>query len=329
MTRFLRIAFLLITFFICEQTKASHLFGGEIYWRCLGNGQYVFHFDIYRDCSGVSFGYSQNDTEVLEILGTSRPRDINNNQINRITLKADWLRYLSLNYGEITPACLDSTGTSLSCTNNDVGATQILPFVSDPITLIGTPSVNGWIFKWDGFARPPTENVPQVALGLRSIMFPIKDPSGNPIYLPADSCLDSSPKFVEFPKTNICRDQEFSISAFALDEDYDSLAYDWDRPVDQNLNPIQNINGYSYFRPFPGPIHDSRNKYSNLDNRTGIYEQTVYSGSGNKVFIQLFELMLFERVKKLQVFGATFHLLFEIVPRLIRKPERKIVSQEF
>ncbi|MFN3529438.1 MAG: gliding motility-associated C-terminal domain-containing protein [Bacteroidia bacterium] len=34
---------------------SSHILGGELSYRCLGNGVYEFSLQVYRDCSGVSF----------------------------------------------------------------------------------------------------------------------------------------------------------------------------------------------------------------------------------------------------------------------------------
>ena len=33
--------------------KASHILGGEITYRCLGNGLFEFTIKVYRDCNGV------------------------------------------------------------------------------------------------------------------------------------------------------------------------------------------------------------------------------------------------------------------------------------
>lgn len=47
--------FLLLLFFVSFSTQASHLLGGEVTYRCLGNGLYRFTVTVYRDCSGISF----------------------------------------------------------------------------------------------------------------------------------------------------------------------------------------------------------------------------------------------------------------------------------
>ena len=39
---------------VAFQLRASHLMGGEITWTCQGNGQFVFHMKLYRDCNGAT-----------------------------------------------------------------------------------------------------------------------------------------------------------------------------------------------------------------------------------------------------------------------------------
>ncbi len=46
---------LLLLFFVSFSARASHLLGGEIAYRCEGNGLYRFTVTIYRDCSGIPF----------------------------------------------------------------------------------------------------------------------------------------------------------------------------------------------------------------------------------------------------------------------------------
>lgn len=268
-----------------QESKASHLYGGEITWECLANGKFVFKLDIYRECSGVPFGYSQNDTEILEIVGSSRPRNQNNGIMNSITVTADWNRFVNANNGDITPQCPDPNGISLQCSNGDVGAIQRLPFISAPIELRGTPPVGGWTFKWDGFARPPTENIPQVALGLRATMYRIPNPNGaTPPFLPVDNCADASPRFAELPAIQICRGYEFTYNHNAVDNELDSLVYSWDHPVNQNLANIGQMNGFTFDNPLPDQRFNSANIPATLNPLTGEMKQAIYSGSGPKAY---------------------------------------------
>mgnify|MGYP006191201633 FL=1 len=50
--------FFLACFFLVipQKSMASHVAGGEISYRHLGNDKYVIYLKLYRDCNGVSFG---------------------------------------------------------------------------------------------------------------------------------------------------------------------------------------------------------------------------------------------------------------------------------
>jgi len=59
-TYFIKVAALLAVFTFCFSfsSKASHIVGGEIGYRCLGGGQYEITLNVYRDCF-----YAEEDTE--------------------------------------------------------------------------------------------------------------------------------------------------------------------------------------------------------------------------------------------------------------------------
>lgn len=270
---------------LSNTVQASHLYGGEITWECLANGKFVFKLDIYRECSGVQFGYSQTMTQQLSIVGSPGPRNQNNQIINSITVKADWNRFVNGNNGDITPQCPDPNGISLQCSNDDRGAIQRLPFISDPITLTGVPPAGGWTFTWSGFARPRTENIPQVALGLRATMYRIPNPNGStPPFLNVSTCADASPRFAELPAIQICRGYEFTYNHNAVDANLDSLVYSWDHPVDGNLNNINQTGGYTFNNPLPDQRFNTANIPATLNPLTGEMKQAIYSGSGTKAY---------------------------------------------
>ncbi len=49
------LVFILLFVLFGQGAGASHLLGGEISYRCLGNGQYRFRVVVFRDCSGIPF----------------------------------------------------------------------------------------------------------------------------------------------------------------------------------------------------------------------------------------------------------------------------------
>src|SRR5690606_2892100 len=49
--KFIRVPFLIFFFFaISWQVKATHIVGGEMNYRCLGNNQYEISMTVFRDC---------------------------------------------------------------------------------------------------------------------------------------------------------------------------------------------------------------------------------------------------------------------------------------
>ncbi len=49
-----KISTLLLTGLASLSAQATHISGGEIYWDCLGNGQYRITLVVYRDCAGIN-----------------------------------------------------------------------------------------------------------------------------------------------------------------------------------------------------------------------------------------------------------------------------------
>src|SRR5690606_16706545 len=62
---------LFFSLLIHQKVDASHLVGGEIRWVCLeGSGKFIFYMDIYRECTGTSFSFTNQS---LQILNSSLP----------------------------------------------------------------------------------------------------------------------------------------------------------------------------------------------------------------------------------------------------------------
>ena len=38
------------------QGMATHVYGGELVWKCLPNGKFKFFLTMYRDCGGIDYG---------------------------------------------------------------------------------------------------------------------------------------------------------------------------------------------------------------------------------------------------------------------------------
>ncbi|MBL4708007.1 MAG: hypothetical protein JKY48_06155, partial [Flavobacteriales bacterium] len=210
--------------------KASHILGGEISWKCLSSGRYIFYMSVYRDCSGVPFTY-QNET--LNISGSPLPT----NGVNSIIVRPDLNRFTNSGNGDTTPECTPQYGPKYTCAGGDNGTVQAFYYISDPVRLAGVPPGAGWRITWTSPPARPTdlENLntspfPVWLLLLRAIMY--SGPNG----LPADPCFDSSPQFKALPATLICRGYEFTYNHTAIDPELDSLVYSFGRTYSPPAN---------------------------------------------------------------------------------------------
>jgi len=261
-----RAFFILLTLvFSLNQSKAGHVLGGEIYWECLNNGEYVFHAKVIRDCSGIQFTF-QNQT--LTIVGNPLPLSASNSIISAITLKPDSLTWLSRRNGNTSPNC--AGGGSLSCLNGDPGTFEQFPFRSDTLTLKGTPPASGWKFWLTTIpcCRPSLTNLAgSGTMMVRAIMYP------NLSSTSTNLCDDSSPKFSEIPDYLFCKRMKSYADFSATDGDLDSISYHFDRtynipPTNPQAVPFRT--GYSLTNPTPNSSIDTNNIPARIDSVSGI-----------------------------------------------------------
>ncbi|MEQ8909278.1 MAG: gliding motility-associated C-terminal domain-containing protein [Vicingaceae bacterium] len=269
---------LIASVMLMGSAKASHVLGGEITWKCLSTGKFIFYMRVYRDCTGIDFPF-QN--EQLEIFGSPRPRNGNNVQISSITLKPDSARWQQLRNGDTSPSCADNAPDDpYNCASGDPGTVQQFLYQSDPITLSGVPPVTGWRFVWTApCCRPNVTNLATAGtMILRAEMFPdANNTNTNP-------CTDSSPEFKALPTNLICRDYEFTYNHTAIDfDDGDSVAYAWDRTYNTpagNPTPVPYANRFNFNNPTPDATFSALNIPCTLDPVSGIMRVAVYSGGG-------------------------------------------------
>lgn len=266
-------------FMLMGSAKASHVLGGEITWKCLSTGKFIFYMKVYRDCTGVDFPFDNSHS--LQIFGSPLPRGDNNQVINTIALRPDSGKWQNLNNGDTSPTC-DPNGPTdpYSCSNGDQGAVQQFLFQSAPVTLKGVPPATGWRFVWTApCCRPTVTNLANSGtMILRAEMFAdANNTNTNP-------CTDSSPQFNALPTNLICRGYEFTYNHTAIDEnDGDSVSYSWDRTYNTpaaNPTPVPYVNRYSFNNPTPDATFNALNIPCTLDPISGIMKVAVYSGVG-------------------------------------------------
>ncbi|MCY7410576.1 MAG: hypothetical protein LH473_09900 [Chitinophagales bacterium] len=210
------LAFLFIQpiLFLPKELKATHIVGGEIYYKCLGNDDYLVTLKVYRDCyNGIApfdnptnvFIYEGNNTNYYTYLpipftgSDTLPNDANNPclivppDICVEEAVFTWTVYLpanALGYRIIYQRC---------CRNYSI------------VNIVDPPNTGGTYEA----TIPPSNIV---------------------------TC-NSSPYYINFPPTVICVDQPFVFDHLAIDPDGDSLVYSL-------CNPYY---GATSFNPYPFP----------------------------------------------------------------------------
>ncbi|GAB4136901.1 MAG: hypothetical protein Fur0041_11490 [Bacteroidia bacterium] len=261
---------------------ASHLMGGEITWTCQGNGQFVFNMKLYRDCNGAT-----------------GPPNANLTVFNHPTLTTIAMNLVAQN--DISPQC-NAIGPQISCASAQAqpgwpssatpvaGAVEEFIYQSNPIFISGTPPAQGWVFTYSNCCRNAAitnlQNPNALGFTLRAIMYPYNASNTNP-------CYDSSPTFLESPKTIICTGYPFTYNHNAVDPELDSLAYSWDQPLDQmavppvwnppaSPAPVTFAPTFAFNNPMPGPTLNANNVPATINPATGEISYTSYT-TGNFV----------------------------------------------
>ncbi len=259
-----KIAVLLFLFIgmLSFESKGTHLAGGEITWECLPSGLYKFTLIVYRDCG----------TGTATLPTTSQT--LTNSGGGNITCN-----FISLT--DVSPQCYTG-GTTISCgsVTSGNGAIERAVYISNPVTLSGTPPAGGWSFSWSNCCRPSSitnlSNPSGQSYFLRAIMYPYNNGLG---IVNANPCYDSSPTFLEPPAVVTCSGYKFSFNNFGFDDQLDSLYYEWATPLTSSLTASVNwAAGYNAGSPLPSITQgNTTNPY--LDGATGQVQMNVTSPS--------------------------------------------------
>lgn len=238
--------------------KASHIVGGEIYYKCLGNNMYEFTVNIYRDCLPESQGGG-----------------------NSAALLADNPAYLSIFQGS-TLVFFDSipansiqtvpTNFSNDCLNNPPNT--CLSMMQFKFQRLLPPSAVPYSLYYQRCCRNGTINNINNP-GITGATYFCEIPA-TPI-----SC-NSSAVFKNYPPQIICINNPFVYDHSALDTDGDSLSYDFcpaliggdkdtPKPI---ITTLPGLFGVSYRSPFSASNPIIGNPPITIDPKTGIITGT-------------------------------------------------------
>ena len=216
----------------------SHYLGGEITWRCFDSGpnagQFKFYVILYRECGVGASTFLPNPV----ILSTNAPGgSISCAQTGSAT--------------DVSPNCYD-TSQEIQCNSvsSGEGAIEERRYESGYITLSGVPPAGGWYFTFTDCCRPNLTNLTGGAsYTLRAYMFPY---SITGVPQNTSTCFDSSPRFLEPPKSVLCTGYEATYFSNPMDDDRDSISFRWAWPqTSSNGTNASFTTGYTYNNPFP------------------------------------------------------------------------------
>jgi hypothetical protein len=244
---------LLLLFF--PNANSSHLMGGEITWECQTNGSFKFTMKVYRDCNGIAFNPNNNSLTVF-----------NHPSVTSISL----FHVVTNDISPQGPGCFPCGAPGAN-----PGETQEFILQSNDVFLSGVPPAQGWVFAWGVCCRNGAIDNLQYSgsqgFTLRAIMYPYNNQNTNP-------CFDSSPYFVEKPDILMCTRYSANYIHQVVDNDLDSLVYDWGEPLNTWSSPsIAYVPPYSYNNPLPQPYHNPNNEAAVMNPMTGEVTFTSYT----------------------------------------------------
>ena len=245
-------------------TKASHNLGGELTYRCIGGGLFVFEVVYYRDCTGTPQAPTSITLANNGVPGA--PASIFLTPVGGGT--------------DITPvgvplaggpACISCGGDPNASSNlNQKGAVGRFVYRSAPVNFTSVPAPplnNPYLFYTTDMpcCRNDNNNTTSCGQGgmvLRITMSRFINPITGLAMTPAQLC-DSAPSFSEPPASANVRNNFPNPGADtvvfnnnALDPNLDSLVYTIDFPWEGLLVPCSYLasGGFSAANPFPGII---------------------------------------------------------------------------
>ncbi len=287
----LRLMILLGFLAMTMSVHATHYMGGEITWECTPAGDFRFTLKLYRECYTSNGGQSANFGATV-ILNSTAP-GFASITMTRISIT------------DLSPQCGCPGGPTIYCPGMsagaaNMGALQEHLYTSDAnypngVPLTGVPPATGWSFSNSSCCRNSSANIPgQPGWWIRAMMYPYNNNNVN-------NCFDNSPRFAERPSTVICSGYPYSYQTAALDNDNDSLAYEWAQPYSGGNTPIANYSpGYSYNSPLPGVFHNPGNVPATIDPLNGVVSFTSYT---NGAFVTVVKITAFKNgIKVAEIF---------------------------
>jgi gliding motility-associated-like protein len=218
-----RLVILCFSFFLCSTSLfATHIVGGEIGYRCLGNNNFEITLRVFRDCFNAADGAYFDDPASIGVFNREGLliSTFTLSPVGNDTLSEGSDPCLTIS----TPVCVHTTT------------------YKDTINLL--PRIGGYRFVYQRCCRNQT---------IVNIINPLETGATFDILLTEAAMIDcnSSPVINSWPPVYVCNNRPLLVNSKALDENFDSLVYKF-------CTPFQGAT-FAIPQPVPpdGPPYDS------------------------------------------------------------------------
>jgi gliding motility-associated-like protein len=244
-------------FFLIKETSATHVSGGDITYRCLGNNQYEVTLSLYRDCSGAGLSNSAT-VRFQSTCGQNFTRSLSRISMTEIS--------------QLAPVCLSQYSTT--CNNGNVPGMQAWVYRG----IVTLPPCNTWTMSFGLCCRNSTTNVNgQPDYFVRTTLNSVTAPCNN------------SPTFAsQYAIPYMCIGQPVVYSYAVVESDGDSLVYSLVSAESSLNNNVGYSGGFNAGTPIPGiSINPQTGLVQFLPNQQGFYIVVVqiseYNSAGQLI----------------------------------------------
>lgn len=242
----------LLSLFVPNVAKATHIVAGEIYWDCLPTGEFVFYLKIYRDCNSMVQPLPNNPK--LQIIDYPTAGNI-----------------FDMPLSLVSQTDITQPGCGFSCASPGQFGREEMLLSTAPTILNGTPPASGWPIVFNVCCRTFIDNIPNANnanLYIKAVIYPFQGQNLNP-------CFDSSPRFSEKPDINLCSGSTMRYSHGTVDPDGDVLTYEFAHLLGEGPTQLVYAAGYSPNVWLPGPTLDPTYNQVSIDPTRGDISYTA------------------------------------------------------
>lgn len=245
----LLLSFLTIAF-LCgfqNETRASHITGGDFQYTCIGVDSFLIRLNIFRDCTGIPAPTAPTATFSSTCGG---------NFTTTLTLTNPGGTEVS----QLCPTALNNS----SCNGGSLPGME--HYIYEAIVVL-SPTCNTWTMSWSDCCRNSPTNASSVgtyiSAGLNSA---------------TDDC-NNSPQFTAQPIPYVCQNQVVNYNFGVIEADGDSLVYSMVTGLSAATTPIPYTGGYNFAQPFgttvPITLNAATGQLTFTPPSTGLYVVVV------------------------------------------------------